>query len=124
MKYIYKIPKSITINEEKDGKSEQVDMETCLEGEIHLNLPGFAQLPVIGKEFEQKMSENKTDSNYQLSVIVDFLNRHVEKVNAKSGDLTFECLDDLACVVEGRALAMSLIGMITRGIQLGEAKKA
>lgn len=121
MKYIYKIPKSIKVAKEIDGKTEQVDMETCLEGEIHINLPGLTQLPTIGKEFEEKVAEAK-DSLGQLSIIVDFLGKHVEKVSAKSGELVFESLDDMACTVEGRALAMSLLGMITKGIQLGERK--
>lgn len=123
MKYIYKIPKSILRAVEVDGKNEQVEMETCLEGEIHLNLPGLSKLPEIARMFQDKL-KNDSDELSQLKSVIELLNAHVEKVFAKSGELLFECLDDLACTVEGRAVALSLVSMITKGVQLGELKKA
>jgi hypothetical protein len=136
MRYIYKIPAKLKQDEIKDGKAtgELVEIETHLEGQIVLNLPGFDELEEIALALSSEDGPSGTvdiKSNMQtLKSISHMINKYVAEggvsVIGNHGDdvIEFSSLNDLSCSVQGRAVVMHLAKIITRGIDLGERQKA
>lgn len=135
MKYTYVIPEKIKkiavdskgeIKLDKAGNQVFEDIETCLEGKIVCNVPGYGKGTKLMQEIRFKFNSagelvplTKEEADAK---VLEVIPQYVESVKAKSvdGAFEFENIEDLGATFQGKLVIANLASTLFQGINLSK----